>query len=115
MDQNARLIRVSYPDGLDKHTERRAQAVADAIMDSLGDADLAGLVVEVTLDPGTPLAQGNYYPHIQIRERKDLGLKRESAEAAKHEAMLSQWSKLGKTGETADAPAGKVILAHGVK
>lgn len=79
MHQNAQLLQVSYPSGLDKHTERRAQAVADAMMDALQDADIAGLVVEVTLDPGTPLAQGNYTPHIRIRERKDLGMAREAA------------------------------------
>lgn len=79
---NARRLQVSYPHSLDANTERCAEDIAYAIMDALQDAFLAGLVVEVTLDPGTPLAQGNYTPHIRIRERKDLGMTREAKAAA---------------------------------
>lgn len=109
MDQpNAKLIQVSYPDNLDEHTYRRARAVADAIMDALQDADLAGLVVEVTLHPGTPLAQGNYYPHIQMRQRKDLGMAREE--------MLKTWSAIGAAEREKTEADGvqRIILAHGV-
>ena len=106
MDQNARLLRVSYPDGLDRHTQRCVDAIAERLMDVLGDADTIGLVVEVTLDPGTPLAQGNYYPHIKIRERKDLGMKRESEckSAAAFDAMRDASERAEKAGRKHTLP-----------
>lgn len=117
MHSEARLLYVSWPDGLDKHTARRADAVANAIMDALGDADLAGLVVEVTLDPGTPLAQGNYTPHIRIRERKDLGMKREADRMiALHFPSLNSELSGGKffPSVTAEPQVGKLLPPEGL-
>lgn len=95
--------------------EQDVKFLRNKLFDALSYADSAGLLVEVVLESIPPLAQGRYEAHIHIRERKDLGMARETAAITTHDAMLSQWAKLGKTGETADAPAGKVILAHGVK
>ncbi len=61
--------------------EQEATYVAETIMRALCYGSDRGLVVEVTLDPDKPLAQGHYTPHIRIRERKMLGLRREARNA----------------------------------
>lgn len=95
--------------------EQDIKFLRNKLFDALSYADSAGLVVEVVLESIPPLAQGRYETHIQIHERKDLGMARETAAITTHDAMLSQWSKLGKSDMSPDAQPGKVILAHGVK
>jgi len=74
--------KITTPAGLEGN--RLAQidlrAIAEAFEVGLCRALKLGYVVEVTLDPETPLAQGHYTPNIRIRERKDLGMARETLE-----------------------------------
>lgn len=76
-------VKVSSPQALDRDPTSRAdvQYMANKLMDVLAWADRMGYVVEVTLESVPPLTQGRYQPHIQIRERKELGMLREQRQA----------------------------------
>lgn len=78
---------ITLPDALSAHP--RATMHAERVARAIHDAFEEGFVIESTMQPRTPLAQGNYSPHVVLREVKDAGLRRE--------ALLKQWDTLGKS------------------